>query len=178
MSNKANGTSPSTYLLYYITPFVLLLFIICGHFWLKNKEQRIIKKNLHHLIETLSFDHPPSLLVSAANSQTIINALTLNAKIDPGAPLESVSGRRELAQLFHLIHQHIKSLRLDIEGLDIRLDSNKKIAAVNLTLKARVNYGSSEEEEYREYRIGYVKAEGQWLIDTASPRQTIRQPQL
>lgn len=150
-----------------ITASILIIFLIFFLFLSGNRDEKIIRKNLHILARTVSKSKDGDSFTLIKKTQKIQLFFAHDCRIIITHELiPEIDGLNKLIAVFHQIYRLIDEIKVIFYDVSITLAENKITAIVSMTAKA-TGFGPQEEEcetEIQEFKMRWKKTNRKWKI--------------
>lgn len=153
---------------------VLALLFLAA--WWTGREERRINARLGKLCELASKDGPENAIPSMVRAREFSGYFVETPVIVLESPSMAISDRTELAAIALQIRSSFERIQVRIRDRKLAIRPGKDAADMSVTAQADLTSGGQTETDIREFRIEWVRRNGQWLIAGASAASSIRRP--
>ena len=158
--------------------FIALAVLIAAGYWLWNiffpNPEHVIRKRFDAIARTASFSTRESGIAKFDNATRLAAFCAPDVQITvdvPGASRHSISGRDELLQTLMFVRSNVNGLSVEFLDVNVKLDSSRTSAVVNLTAKGRVS--GERDLLVQELKFVLDKIKGDWLISKVETVKTL-----
>lgn len=151
-----------------LTVAAALLILLGGgyYFFWSDEDEKIINRNLDRIVELSEKERNESLFVTIGQSRDILRYIAPQPEVDLGAPLPLITDRNELEGVIIQIRQSLQSLTIRIVRNELTIADDGLTARMELEAEGNAAYSGEAGIERRKFSIGWVKEEGDWLVQT------------
>jgi hypothetical protein len=154
-----------------------LIAAVVGGWWvLFPSPERVIRKQLKGLSETVSFDGKDGTIVKGFKAQKLLDYLTADVQIDVNVreyPAHTFTGRDEVMQALLFAQSNLKGLQVKFLDVNVTLGADKQTAVANLT--AQANIAGDRDFNIQELNFSLKKVDGKWMIYKIETVKTLSQ---
>lgn len=144
--------------------------------WWTGREERRINSRLGKLCDLASKDGPENAIPSMVRAREFSGYFVETPAVILDSPALTISDRTELAGIVLQIRSSFERIQVRIRDRKLAIRPGKDAADMSVTAQADLTSGGQTETDIREFRIEWVKRNGQWLIAGASAASSIRRP--
>lgn len=142
----------------------------------RNRDVSRISRRMEHLRKTFNKEAGESPLASLRRAQEIAAAFTAAPDIRLGPYLPNLSNRQDLAVAVHHARTTLDEIHVAIRDKLIRVADDRLSATTDLAVEGVYVYGDDWGRDVTEFRLEWVKRNGDWQIRSAIPLETIKPP--
>lgn len=148
-----------------VTIGCLLVVLLLGYVYLwREQDEQLINRNLARVIELVEKSGEETIFVTISQSREIVSYIASSPEIYLGPPLPALTDRKELEGLIMQIRQNLHALSVHVADRSVTVAADGKSAEMKLEAVATVTYSGESGRESRKFSIGWVKEEGEWVI--------------
>ncbi|MCS6771627.1 MAG: hypothetical protein NZ740_06330 [Kiritimatiellae bacterium] len=150
--------------------------VAIGYNLVESRDERAIRRRLHEVALICSKRTSQGLLGSMAIVGDLRPYFASNAMIRLGPPYPAELSPSEFASLVARAHLDMEAIKVDIEGLEFLPRESKGRIETLVASSVRIQYSGKEEVYPGDYRVLWLKENGDWKILAVSPDAAIRLP--
>jgi hypothetical protein len=160
-------------------PWVLLLTVAVvlytGLSW-RNRDANRIRRRMERLCVAFNKAPGESALASLRRAQEIAGAFTAKPSVRLGPYLPDLFNREDLAVAIHHARTILDEIHTSIRDKTIVMAADRQSATTDLAVEGVYVYRNDWDRQVTEFRLEWVKQNGQWLIQSAEPLEVIKPP--
>jgi hypothetical protein len=141
-----------------------------------HRDEWAINRRLSRLCRLVEKAPDEGPLMTAARAREISLFFTRDLDLDFGAPLPSLRTRDEVAAAAHHARSSADSIEVKLRDRELSLDAARTSATMRLTAEAAVTAHGQVDRDIREFRLNWIKQDGEWLLQGLGADDSIRRP--
>lgn len=156
---------------------MVLVLAAAWWIWAGDREARQIKRQFDRLVEVLEKreEIPPLRMMTRARRAAEFFTADVQLKLSP--IVERTLLADDISPVHHLVHTQVAQLTLRITDQQLAIADDRQSATMRFTVRSRVRtHHGAQETRIDEFRLQWVKQDGNWLIQTAEIVPAIRPP--
>ena len=152
---------------------VLVLAIVLVVYLMIPQDERLIRKHLSTLAETLDKEEGESPLIAAVTAKSIAGYFTQDASIHVGSPVGTLQGHQAIVASAARARPALAGASFGFKDVNVTLNSDSS-AEVFATVEVKAKHRSGETDyQVRELRLLFSKVDGDWLISQVETVATL-----
>ena len=155
---------------------IAAVVLVLGWRFLGNSDERVIKKRLAKLADTVEVQGPESPITAGIKARTIADYFTIDASLATDVRSTAVEGRSEVASTVLMVRRQLDRLTLSLDHPAPVVSADRQRARVRVGVTARATGSAGRDQVRRLFDLEWVRQEGQWLIKKVEPYDTIIRP--
>lgn len=137
------------------------------------QDERLIRKHLTSLAETLDKEEGESALVAAVTAKSIAGFFTRDASIHVGPPVGTLQGHQAITASAIRARPALAQATFAFKDVGVTLNS-ESLAEVEATVELKATHRTGEKDyQVRELRLVLSKVDGDWLISQVETVATL-----
>ena len=140
------------------------------------RDQRQINRTVNRLRDLVSKSQEEKAIGGLIRAKEISNCFATPVDVCLGDPWPDFKDRDSLAAAVHHGRSIAQTIQVTIRNRTLNISPDHQSATMDLAAEAAVTLSGGSLQDIREFRLRWVKNEGQWLISKVELRETIRRP--
>lgn len=150
--------------------------VLYGAWAWHDRDASRISRRLDRLRKLFSKEAGESPLVALRRAHEMAGAFTASPEIRLGPYLPDLFSRQELAVAVHRARMLLEEIEVSIRDKLITVSRDRQTATTDLAAEGVYLYRGEWSRDITEIRLTWVKENGEWLIRSAVPLETIQPP--
>ena len=161
-----------------IIGLALVIVLLAGGLWFftGDRDLRAIKRQSERLMEALHKSPDDGMLALPGRAREIADFFAQKPVITPGEPLPSIQSREEIVSVAATALHAVKSLNVQILDREVTWVRPHQEASMRVAVDVRVEALDERQRAMHAYTLTWIRENGQWVIASAQPSESIRRP--